>query len=78
MSADGAFRAEEVLPGNYIFDVTLMSGSEPRMGPPDVVGHFQQNVVVREPSGKKDATPVDLGTVESKLEAVKQATANNQ
>ena len=78
LSADGAFRAEEVLPGNYIFDVTVMSGSEPRMGPADIVGHFQQNVVVQEPSGKNDATPVDLGTVESKLEAVKQATGNKQ
>jgi hypothetical protein len=78
LSADGAFRADEVLPGNYIFDVTVMSASEPRVAPPDTLGHFQQNVVVQEPSGKNDATPADLGTVESKLEAVKQATASKQ
>jgi uncharacterized GH25 family protein len=78
LSADGSFRAEEVLPGNYIFDVTLMSASEPRFGPPDTIGHFQQNVIVQEPSGKNDPSPADLGTVESKLEAVKQATASKQ
>lgn len=75
VSADGAFSAEEVLHGNYIFDVTVMSASRPQVGPPDSIGHFQQSVVVQEPAGKNDPTPADLGTVESKLEAVKQATA---
>lgn len=78
LSADGSFRAEEVLPGNYIFDVMLMSASEQRFGPADALGHFQQNVIIPEPSAKNDPTPADLGTLESKLEPVKQASATAQ
>jgi hypothetical protein len=78
LSADGAFHADEVSPGNYIFDVTLMSASQPRFGLPDTVGHFQQDVIVQEPSGKNDSTPADLGTVESKLEPVKQPNESKQ
>ena len=76
-SADGSFRAEEVPPGKYKFELTVMTGA-PVSGPANVVGHFEKDVVVSESSGKKDPSPEDLGIIESKLEPPKQRAANDK
>ena len=76
--ADGSFHADEVPPGSYIFELTVMSGSEPRFGPANVLGHFQRDVVIPEPASKDDPAPADLGTLDSKLEPVKKAAAGSQ
>jgi len=78
VSADGSFRAEEVLPGKYQFDLSVMSGSWPAKGPSDILGHFQQDVVVPEPAVKEDPTPANLGTLESKLEPVERTASSGQ
>ena len=71
-SPDGSFHADEVLPGSYLFDITVMSTSEPRFGLAEPLGHFQKNIAVPETSSKDDPAPADLGTLEAKLEPVKK------
>jgi len=73
VSADGSFRAEEVLPGKYDFDMMVRKSAGFRIDPSNVLGRFHRAVVVPNPKIKDDELPVDLGTIE--CEPVIQAAA---
>jgi uncharacterized GH25 family protein len=76
VSNDGSFRAEEVLPGKYDFDLTTWGTARQAMSPPEMSGQCHREVVV--PEGEAKDTPADLGTLEITLEPPKQTTASSQ
>ncbi len=76
ISADGSFRAEEVLPGKYDLDIMLLGSGGVSAGPSGIQGRYHHAVVVPDTPVNDDASPADLGTIE--CEPVREAAASDQ
>src|SRR5204862_249109 len=82
VSADGSFRADEVLPGKYDLEITgqhdfertLKLRPESSVDPSEFKGRYHREVVVSEAGANQDL--IDLGTLE--CEAVPEASASNK
>jgi hypothetical protein len=67
LASDGSFRVEEVRPGKYEFEVSLLRSDTPQSAL-DFLGTFKKSIVVPEGKSPDDDSPADLGILESKLE----------
>jgi hypothetical protein len=76
ISADGSFRAEEVLPGKYDLDIMLLGSGGLPADPSGIQGQYHQAVVVHDSPVKDDDSPADLGTIG--CEPVHEAAATGQ
>jgi hypothetical protein len=76
ISADGSFRAEEILPGKYDLDIMLLGSGGVPAGPSGIQGRYHHAVVVPDTPVNDDASPADLGTIE--CDPVREATASGQ
>ncbi len=76
ISADGSFRAEEILPGKYDLDIMLLGSVGLPAGPSGIEGRYHHVVVVPDVPVNDDSSPADLGTIE--CEPVREAAAAGQ